>query len=57
MEELKQERLKRGLSMAKFADLIGVPFKTYEHWERGERECPAYVLRLIKFYLANKKES
>lgn len=40
-------RKKAGLTQAAMSDLLGIPKRTIESWESGERSCPSYVERLI----------
>ena len=58
MSRIKEERLKLGLTQQQLADLTGIPFRTIQNWEGGQRKCPEYVEKLLLFYLehATKKE-
>lgn len=40
-------RKRSGLSQAKFGEKYGIPKRTIESWEMGERECPVYVMSLL----------
>lgn len=40
-------RKRSGLSQAKFAEKYGIPKRTIENWEGGQRECPDYVLSIL----------
>lgn len=44
---IREERIKRGLTQHQFAELLGIPFRTIQNWEGGQRKCPDYVVRLI----------
>lgn len=46
---VKEIRNLTGLSQSKFCEKYGIPPATLRHWERGDRECPEYVLELLKF--------
>ena len=35
------------MSQSKFANYIGVPVSTLQHWEQGYRTPPKYVIDLI----------
>lgn len=48
---LKKAREQVGWSQAKFADYFGVPKRTYQDWEYGKRNMPAYLLRLMLYKL------
>ena len=45
---IKEIRALTGLSQARFADKYGIPKRTIEAWESGDRTPPAYVLTLLK---------
>ena len=55
---IRYARMKYRLTQHQFADLTGIPFRTIQNWETGQRKCPEYVERLLLFYLENtiKKE-
>lgn len=42
-------RAETGLTQAGFSAYLGIPRRTIQSWEMGERECPAYVIDLIAF--------
>lgn len=42
-------RAETGLTQAGFSAVLGIPRRTIQNWETGERECPAYVIDLIAF--------
>lgn len=45
---MKAIRKRSGLSQAKFGEKYGIPKRTIESWEMGERECPGYVMSLLE---------
>jgi DNA-binding transcriptional regulator YiaG len=47
IEDLKKVRTGKGLSQAKAAELLEVPKRTWEDWERGISTPPSYTLRLV----------
>lgn len=49
--DVKHIRMAAGLSRVEFVDLLGIPYRTVQSWELGERECPSYVLDLIRYRL------
>lgn len=54
-EALKSLRKRTGLSQTAFGEVCGgIPLRTIQHWETGDRECPDYVLFLIKSHLKSK---
>ena len=42
-------RAETGLTQAGFSAALGIPRRTLQSWEIGERECPAYVIDLISY--------
>ena len=42
-------RAETGLTQAGFSAALGIPRRTLQSWEVGERECPAYVIDLIAY--------
>lgn len=57
-EELKKARAEAGITQTQMFELIGVPRRTVQDWERGLKEPPSYVQRLLLKELENiKKEN
>ena len=53
MSKIKETRLELGLTQHQLAELTGIPFRTIQNWETGQRKCPDYVEKLLLFYLEN----
>lgn len=49
--KIKSERIRLGLTQYQLAEITGIPFRTIQNWETGQRKCPEYVERLLLFYL------
>lgn len=47
MNKIKSERIRLGLTQHQLSDLTGIPFRTIQNWEGGQRKCPDYVERLV----------
>lgn len=47
MNKIKDKRIELGLTQQQLSDLTGVPFRTIQNWETGQRKCPDYVERLL----------
>lgn len=56
MNDTKQIREMTGLSQAKFCEALGIPLRTLQKWETGERKCPDYVTELIRFRVEHGEE-
>ena len=55
MKTIKEMRQETGLSQKDFGKFCcGIPMRTIQNWESGERKCPEYVLKLIEYKV--KKE-
>lgn len=52
---IKDLRLCTNLSQSKFADVVGIPVRTIQKWEQGERVPPDYVVKLIEYFLKNER--
>lgn len=50
-QELRQAT---GMNLKQFSDYFEIPYRTIQNWEGGQRECPTYLLELMKYKL--KKE-
>lgn len=51
---LKELREASGMSRPRFAEYFGIPYRTIQDWELGNRNCPVYLLELIKYKLKNE---
>lgn len=47
MKTIKSERVRLGLSQQQLSEITGVPFRTIQNWEGGQRKCPDYVEKMI----------
>ncbi len=48
---VKELRERSGMSRPEFAEYFGIPYKTLQKWELGERECLPYLLDLMRYKL------
>ena len=44
---IRDVRIKYGLTQHKIAELTGIPFRTIQNWEGGQRKCPDYVVDMV----------
>lgn len=47
MNKIKDKRIALGLTQQQLSDITGVPFRTIQNWEGGQRKCPDYVEKMI----------
>ena len=45
-------RQKSGYNRKDFCDEFDIPYRTVTEWERGNRNAPEYVIRLLEYYIA-----
>lgn len=53
--EIKEMRLKTGMTQTAFAKYLNIPHRSVQSWELGERKCPDYLKELIEYKLRNEK--
>lgn len=44
-----------GMNRKHFCDYFEIPYMTVSAWEHGNRRIPAYFLKLLDYYVKNKK--
>ncbi len=47
MNKIKSERIRLGMTQEQFSEMTGIPRRTIQSWEEGQRKCPDYVERLL----------
>lgn len=55
ISELKRIRIMTGLNRTQFCKNYGIPLRSMEQWEAGQRKMPDYVLRLLKYMILSEK--
>lgn len=55
MNEIKEMRQKYGLTQKQFSEVTGIPKRTIENWEGGQRTPPEWLPKMIKCYLEINK--
>ena len=50
---IKRLRVKHGFTQQGLSDYTGIPKRTIENWEGGQRSCPLYLEKLLQFFLEN----
>ena len=46
--EIKALREKYGLTRSQFCEALGIPYRTVQAWELGNRSCPLYTFLMMK---------
>lgn len=52
--KIKDLRAASGMTQQQFSDYFNIPKRTIENWEGEQRQCPEYLLELIKYKLKNE---
>lgn len=52
--ELKALRESSGMSRTQLCGYFGIPYRTVQDWELGNRKCPDYLLDLMEYKLKNE---
>ena len=47
--EIKKIREATGMNRKEFCEHFNIPYRTVTEWERGTRNAPDYVLRLLAY--------
>ena len=56
-DKIKAARKEAGLTQQQMSDIMGIPRRTIEDWDRGARKCPEWAERLIFAELSRIAES
>lgn len=48
-EELIELRKGTGMNKKQFSEYFGIPYRTYQEWELGNRRVPEYLMRLMAY--------
>ena len=54
-EELINLRLSTGMNKRQFSEYFGIPYRTFQDWELGNRRVPPYLLRLMAYMVEMEK--
>lgn len=54
MTRFKELRERSGMTMKRFAEYFGIPYRTVQNWEAGVNKCPDYLLKLLEYKLENE---
>ena len=50
-KKIKEFRESTGMNRREFCEYFDIPYRTVTEWERDNRHAPAYVLRLLEYYI------
>ena len=50
----KELREASGMTRNQFCEYFGIPYRTVQDWELGNRKCPEYLLNLIEYKLKHE---
>lgn len=53
--QFKKIRIKYNLTQKQLSEVTGIPVRTIQNWEGGQRKCPEYIIELVKFKLENSE--
>lgn len=51
---IKQLRETAHMTQKAFAEYFGIPKRSLENWEGGQRQCPDYLLALMEYKLKSE---
>jgi DNA-binding transcriptional regulator YiaG len=51
---IRELRRLTGLSQQAFGAYFGIPYRSIQNWEGGQRACPEYLLELMAYKLKNE---
>lgn len=54
MTNIKETRIKHGLTMKQVSELTGVPYRSLQNWEAEVRHCPDYVEQMVVTMIEQK---
>ena len=54
--KIKELRIRSGMTQQGLCNRYGIPMRTLQHWEKGDRECPEYVENLLERAIEADKE-
>ena len=54
MNEFKKLREQSSMTRTQFSKYFGIPYRTIQDWELGNRKCLDYVLKLMEYKLINE---
>lgn len=50
-QKVKEMRKLTGMTRKAFCEHYEIPYRTVTEWERGNRNAPEYLLRMMEYYV------
>lgn len=57
MNPFKELREQSGMTRNQFCEYFGIPYRTVQDWELGNRKCPEYLIDLMKYKLDHEQKA
>ena len=54
-QKITELREQTGMNRKAFCDYFMIPYRTVTEWERGTRNAPEYVLRMMEYMIRMEK--
>lgn len=54
-DKLRNLRENTGMNRRQFAEYFGIPYRTMQDWELGNRQMPEYLFRLMVYKVEMEK--
>jgi DNA-binding transcriptional regulator YiaG len=51
MPTVKELREKANMTRPQFCEYFGIPYRSMQDWELGNRNCPGYLISLMEYKL------
>lgn len=51
---INELRERSGMNRSQFVEYFGIPYRTIQDWELGNRKCPEYLLELMEYKLKHE---
>lgn len=50
-DKVRELRESTGMNRREFSEYFGIPYRTIQDWELGQRKLPEYVLRMMAYVI------
>lgn len=52
----KEIREQSGMNLTQFSQYFEIPYRTIQNWDSGIRQCPEYLLKLMRYKIENEQK-